>query len=42
MTSAKKTWGETMKTKPPHQVILENDFAGIPKGSKLHIRTPNC
>jgi hypothetical protein len=29
-----------MKTKPPHDVILEKDFAGIPKGSKLHISCP--
>lgn len=29
-----------MKTKPPHHVILEKDFAGIPKGSKLHISCP--
>ena len=40
MPSAKKTWGEKMKTKPPHDVILEKDFAGIPKGSKLHISCP--
>ena len=40
MASAKKSWGEKMKTKPPHQVILEKEFAGIPKGSKLHISCP--
>lgn len=40
MASAKKSWGEKMKTKPPHQVILEKDFTGIPKGSKLHISCP--
>jgi hypothetical protein len=40
MPSAKKTWAEKMKAKPPHQVILEKDFAGIPKGSKLHISSP--
>jgi hypothetical protein len=40
MPRAKKTWGEKMKTKPPHDVILEKDFAGIPKGSKLHISCP--
>ena len=40
MPRAKKTWGEKMNTKPPHQVILEKDFAGIPKGSKLHISSP--
>ena len=40
MPRAKKSWGEKMKTKPPHHVILEKDFAGIPKGSKLHISSP--
>ena len=35
MPRAKKTLGEKMKAKPPHDVILEKDFAGIPKGSKL-------
>ena len=40
MPSAKKTWAEKMKAKPPHHVILEKDFAGIPKGSKLHISSP--
>ena len=40
MPRAKKTWGEKMTAKPPHQVILEKDFAGIPKGSKLHISCP--
>jgi hypothetical protein len=40
MPRAKKTWGEKMKAKPPHHVILEKDFAGIPKGSKLHISCP--
>jgi hypothetical protein len=40
MPRAKKTWGEKMKAKPPHDVILEKDFAGIPKGSNLHISCP--
>ena len=40
MPRAKKTWGEKMNAKPPHHVILEKDFAGIPKGSKLHISCP--
>ena len=40
MPRAKKTWAEKMKAKPPHHVILEKDFAGIPKGSKLHIASP--
>ena len=40
MPRAKKTWAEKMKAKPPHHVILDKDFAGIPKGSKLHISCP--
>ena len=40
MPRTKKTWGKKMKAKPPHHVILEKDFAGIPKGSKLHISSP--
>ena len=40
MPRAKKTWGEKMKAKPPHHVILEKDFAGIPKGAKLLISCP--
>ena len=40
MPRAKKTWAEKMKAKPPHFVILDKDFAGIPKGSKLHISSP--
>jgi hypothetical protein len=40
MPRARKTWTEKMKAKPPHHVILEKDFAGIPKGSKLHISCP--
>jgi hypothetical protein len=41
MLRAQKTWGEKMKGKPPHHVILEKDFAGIPQGSKLHISSPD-
>ena len=40
MPRAKKTWAEKMKAKPPHHVILDKDFAGIPKGAKLHISCP--
>ena len=40
MPRARKTCAEKMKAKPPHHVILEKDFAGIPKGSKLHISCP--
>ena len=40
MPRARKTWAEKMKAKPPLHVILDKDFAGIPKGSKLHISCP--
>jgi hypothetical protein len=40
MPRAKKTWEEKMRAKPPYHVILEKNFAGIPKGSKLHISCP--
>ena len=40
MPRPKKTWSEKMQAKPPHHVILDKDFAGIPKGSKLHISCP--
>ncbi|NBS76464.1 MAG: hypothetical protein EBT28_03290 [Betaproteobacteria bacterium] len=40
MPRARKTWAEKMQAKPPHHVFLDKDFAGIPKGSKLHISSP--
>lgn len=40
MPRAKKTWAEKMNAKPPHHVVLDKDFAGIPKGAKLHISSP--
>ncbi len=40
MPSAKKTWAEKMRAKPTHHVVLDKDFAGIPKGAKLHISSP--
>ena len=40
MPRAKKTWAEKMNAKPPHHVVLEKDFVGIPKGAKLHISSP--
>ena len=40
MPRAKKTWAEKMNAKPAHHVVLEKDFAGIPKGAKLHISSP--
>ncbi len=40
MPSARKTWLEKMQSKSPHTVVLDKSFAGIPKGSKLHISSP--
>lgn len=40
MPRPKKTWREKMLTKPPHHVILDKSFAGIPQGAKLHISSP--
>ncbi len=40
MPKAKKTWSEKMIAKPPHQVVLEKDFAGVKQGSTLHISSP--
>ena len=42
MPRAKKTWKEKMATKPPHHVVLEKDFAGVKRGSKLHISSPQA
>ncbi|WP_395669268.1 hypothetical protein [Rhodoferax sp.] len=40
MPRAKKTWGDKMLAKPPHHVILDKDFAGVPKGARLYISSP--
>lgn len=40
MPRAKKTWTEKMKAKPPHSVVLDKDFAGVKRGSKLYISCP--
>jgi hypothetical protein len=40
MPRAKKTWADKMKTKPPHVVVLDKDFAGVPKGARLLISSP--
>ena len=40
MPRAKKTWAEKMKAKPPHAVILDKSFAGVPQGAKLLISNP--
>ncbi len=40
MPRAKKTLSEKMQGKPPHSVVTDKDFAGIPAGSKLLISSP--
>jgi hypothetical protein len=37
---AKKTWAQRMDAKPPHTVVTDKDFAGVPAGSKLLISSP--
>jgi hypothetical protein len=41
MPRAKKTWKEKMAAKPPHHVVLDKDFAGVKRGSRLHISSPH-
>jgi len=40
MPRAAKTWAEKKRAKPPHTVVLENDFAGVPAGARLLISSP--
>jgi hypothetical protein len=40
MPSKPKTWAAKMKAKPPHTVVLDKDFAGVPAGSRLLISCP--
>ena len=40
MPRAPKTWTEKKRTKPPHTVTLDKDFAGIAGGSRLRISCP--
>jgi hypothetical protein len=40
MPSQPKTWKQKMAAKPPHTVVLEKDFAGVPAGAKLLISCP--
>lgn len=40
MPSKPKSWRDKMKAKPPHVVVLERDFAGVPAGSRLLISNP--
>jgi len=40
MPSKPKSWKQKMAAKPPHTVILDKDFAGVPAGAKLLISCP--
>lgn len=40
MPTKPKTWKDKMKAKPPHIVVLDKDFAGVPAGSRLLISCP--
>lgn len=40
MPSKPKTWQQKMNAKPPHTVVLDRDFAGVPAGAKLLISCP--
>jgi hypothetical protein len=41
MPSQPKTWAQKMKAKPPHTVVLDKDFAGVPAGARLLISCPH-
>lgn len=40
MPSRPKTWQQKMQAKPPHTVVLDKDFAGVPAGARLLISCP--
>ena len=40
MPTKPKTWKDKLKAKPPHTVVLDKDFAGVPAGSRLLISCP--
>lgn len=40
MPRAKKTWADKMQAKPPHSVVLDKAFTGVPKGARLLISSP--
>lgn len=40
MPNRPKSWQQKMAAKPPHTVVLERDFAGVPAGSTLLISCP--
>lgn len=35
-----KTWADKMQARPPHTVVLDKDFAGVPAGARLLISCP--
>lgn len=40
MPSKPKTWKQKMDAKPPHMVVLDKNFAGVPAGARLLISCP--
>lgn len=40
MPSKPKSWKQKMQAKPAHMVTLDQDFAGVPAGSRLLISCP--
>lgn len=40
MPNKPKSWKDKMKARPPHQVRLDKDFAGVPAGALLLISCP--
>lgn len=40
MPGTAKTWKQKMTAKPPHTVVLEKGFAGVPAGKTLLISCP--
>ena len=40
MPSKPKTWKQKMKARPPHTVVLDKDFAGVPARARLLISCP--
>ena len=40
MPSKPKTWAQRMQAQPPHTVVLDKAFAGVPAGAKLLISCP--
>jgi hypothetical protein len=40
MPRMNKSWADKKRAKPPHTVVLEKDFAGVPAGARLLISSP--